>query len=390
MLSETGREAWRQKRRLMRYHMGRLWRPLFLGTVFIGITGSHGKTTGTLLLAAILRSHAPTYSRPAYNYPYQVVLTVLRSRPWRDRYMVQEVSGHEPGAIAQILPVLRPNVGVVTAVGGDHRKSFAGSFAETAVEKGSLIRALPQNGLAVLNADDPLVAAMALDAPCRVVRFGSQGDVDLRLLEARSLWPGRLVMAVDHRGEQFEVRTQLVGEHWTLSVMAALLTALELGVPRDRCLKAIETVQPFYNRMSVHPTAHDGWYVLDAAKSSYFGIATCLAFLRDTPTVPRRTVLFGTISDHPGASRSHYHRVARMALDVAERVIFTGPNAPRVRQLVAGEFAGRLFAVEDYAEAVRMLERDPVPGEIIYVKAAQVDALDKLIVPHLWKKKPSA
>jgi len=359
-------------------------------TIFIGITGSHGKTTATALLAAILKSHAPTYSRPAYNFPYQVVRAVLRARPWRDRYMVQEVSGHEPGAIAQILPVLRPNVGVVTAVGGDHRKSFGGSFEETAVEKGSLIRALPEDGLAVLNADDPHVAAMALYAPCRVVRFGSQSDVDLRLLDAKSSWPGRLVLTVEHRGEQFEVRTQLVGEHWTLSVMAALFTALELGVPRDQCLKAIEAVQPFYNRMSVHPTAHGGWYVLDAAKSSYFGIGTCLAFLRDTPAVPRRTVLFGTISDHPGASRSHYHRVARMALDVAERVIFSGPNAARVRQLVAGEFAGRLFAFEDYAEAVRMLERDPVAGEIIYIKAAQADALDKLIVPHLWKKKPSA
>jgi len=69
-------------------------------------------------------------------------------------------------------------------------------------------------------------------------------------------------------------------------------------------------------------------------------------------------------------------------------VIFTGPNAQRVRQLVAGEYSGRLFAVEDYADAVGMLDRDPVAGEIIYVKAASANALDKLIVPHLWKSKP--
>ena len=80
-----------------------------------------------------------------------------------------------------------------------------------------------------------------------------------------------------------------------------------------------------------------------------------------------------------------------MALDVADRVTFTGPNAPprpaarRGLSLPAGCLPSRTTP-----KRLRMLDRDPVAGEIIYVKAAQADALDKLIVPHLWKKMPSA
>jgi UDP-N-acetylmuramoyl-tripeptide--D-alanyl-D-alanine ligase len=120
--------------------------------------------------------------------------------------------------------------------------------------------------------------------------------------------------------------------------------------------------------------------VLDAFKASYFGIETCLEFLRDAQA-PRKTVLVGTISDYPGASRSHYQRVARLALAMADRVIFTGRNADRVRRLATGEFAGRLYMVEKPAEAIGMLEKDAVAGELIYVKASKVDRLADLLVP---------
>ena len=375
------RRSFRSLRRGARRRLALLWRLLFRKTTFIGITGSHGKTTATMLLANILRSRAETRVGLWFNEPHAVVRSVLKARPWRHRFMVQEVSGHYPGAAAESASVLRPLVGVVTAVGGDHRKSFGGSLEATASEKARLISCLPDDGLAVLNADDPYVAAMATTAPCRVVRYGGGSNVDLRLIEARSEWPERLSLTVEYKGEQFEVKTQLVGEHWTVSVMAALLTALELGIPRMDCIRAIEATEPAYNRMSVHPSPHGGWYVLDAFKSSFFGIEACLKFLGNAEA-PRRTVVVGTISDYPGASKAHYYKVARMALAVADRVIFTGRNAERVRRLAAGEYAGRLFTAEEPIDAIEILEKDAVAGELIYVKATRIDELARLLAPR--------
>jgi UDP-N-acetylmuramoyl-tripeptide--D-alanyl-D-alanine ligase len=366
----------------VRPYIAPTWRRQFRNTEFIAITGSHGKSTAWQLLVGILRRAGPTEFYRGTNELHSVLKNILRARPWRDRFFVQEVSGHFPGAIAQSLAVLQPRVGIVTAVGGDHRKAFGGSLDATAVEKGSLVRLLPPDGLAVLNADDPRVAAMAAGAPCRVVRFGASNGVDLRLVGAQSRWPDRLRLEVEYKDERFDVRTQLVGTHWAVSVMAALLTALELGVPRSDCLAAIEAAPPAHNRMSVHPSPHGGWYVLDAFKSSFFGIEACLQFLSDAKSAPRRTVLFGTISDHPGKDRAYYGKAARMALETADRVIFTGRNAQSVRRMAAGEFAGRLFIAEDHAEAIRLLESDPVPGELIYVKATKADRLEPLLVPR--------
>jgi UDP-N-acetylmuramoyl-tripeptide--D-alanyl-D-alanine ligase len=369
----------RRLRGEIRFPVARIWRSLFARTTFVGVTGSHGKTTATLILTRILQKGAPTYSRPWFNTPANVAKSVMKALPWRHRYVVQEVAGHRPGAIVKSAAVLRPQVGIVTAIGGDHRKSFGGSLDAIAAEKANLVKRLPADGLAVLNADDPHVANMASVSPCRVVRFGASADADLRLIEARSVWPKRLSMHVEYQGERFDVTTQLVGEHWSVSVLAALLAALELGIPRSVSLAAIATVAPDYSRMSVHPTKHGGWYVLDV-KSSFFGIQECLRFLQNAD-VARRTVVFGTISDHPGASRPHYQKAARMALAVADRVVFAGRNADRVRKLAADEFAGRLFHYEYFADAIRLLESDPVQGEIIYVKASRADKLMPMLVP---------
>jgi len=377
-LLRSAKEGLRGARAGVRPYIAPVWRRLFRNTEFLAITGSHGKTTAWLLLVNILRCAGWTGDYRGRNDPPGVLKSILKGNPWRDRFFVQEVSGHQPGAIAESLAVLRPRVGIVTAVGGDHRKAFGGSLDAIAVEKGSLVRLLPHDGLAVLNADDPRVANMAAGAPCRVVRFGSSDGVDLWLISAQSRWPDRLTLEVEYKGERFNVRTRLVGTHWAVSTMAALLTALELGIPRSDCLAAIEAMSPVYSRMSVHPSPHGGWYVLDA-KSSFFGIERCLDFLREASSAPRRTVLFGSISDHPGKDRSYYTKAARMALETADRVIFTGRNAQSVRRL-AGEFADRLFVAEYPAEVLRLLESDAVPGEIIYVKYAKVDRLDRVLM----------
>jgi UDP-N-acetylmuramoyl-tripeptide--D-alanyl-D-alanine ligase len=300
------------------------------------------------------------------------VATVFSTSP-RHRYCVQEISAFPLNAIDEALRALKPQIGVVTAIGGDHRAVFR-TFEQAAAEKSKLIRSLKQDGLAVLNRDDPLVAGMAKDAACRVAWYGRSEDADLRLLEATSVWPGRLILEVAYRGgEPFTVKTNLVGTHWHISVLAALATALELGIPKEICLPAMAAYSTFFNRMSVHPAPGGAWYVLDAGKLSYYGMEACLSFLKDAKA-PRRSVLIGTISDHPGSDRPHYERVARLALAVADRVVFTGRNAMRVRRLTT-EFGDRLSMFESGREAAEFLCSDLLPDEVVYVKAPLSDRL---------------
>jgi UDP-N-acetylmuramoyl-tripeptide--D-alanyl-D-alanine ligase len=367
-------------KRSARRRIAAAWRRMFRTTTFIGITGSHGKSTATGVLGAILARCGKTRVGVGLNVTRDIVMGILAARPGAYRYWVQEVAGERPMAIENSCRVLQPTIGIVTAIGGDHRRAF-GSIEGIAAEKSKLVHRLPADGLAVLNADDPLVAAMAAGCACRVVTFGRAENADLRLLAARANWPERLTLEVAYRGEPLTVKTRLVSAQWSVSIMAALLAALELGASPSTCLAAIEPIEPLYNKMSPHPGPNGACLVLDAYKASFHGIEACLAFLDDA-VAPRKTVVVGTIADYVGASRSHYYKVAHMALERADRVIFTGANANRVRRLATGALAGRLFIRERPQDLLQMLSEDALPDEIIYVKGTRADRLGRLFVPH--------
>lgn len=367
-------------KRRARVRIAAVWRRRLTGTVFVGITGSHGKSTATHLLARMLATKAATGVGLGKNQTKAIARSILRVRPRRYRYFVQEVAAGEGCDVGKSADILQPNTGIVTAIGWDHRTTFGGSQEAIAAEKAKLVYSLPSDGLAVLNADDPRVAAMAEGCRCRVVTFGHAEGSDLRILEASSNWPERLTFEVEYHGERFTVKSRLIGVPWILSVSAALLAALELGADRLDCLSVIEAQEPLFNRMSAHQTTNGAWYILDAEKAPYFAIEACLSFL-ETASAPRKTVVFGLISDYPGSSRAHYQRVARMALDRADRVIFTGAQAARVRRLAAGELAGRLFWEEEPGKVLEKLSADALADEIIYLKASRATGLHRLFIP---------
>ena len=128
------------------------------------------------------------------------------------RYCVQEVSADPPGSIPIHVRMLRPQIAIVTTIGGDHYKSFR-SLEATAKEKGTLVEALPRNGTAILNADDPHVRAMASRTRAKVLTFGVSPDANIRATEISSVWPDRLKLTIIHDQNRVRVHTRLAGEH---------------------------------------------------------------------------------------------------------------------------------------------------------------------------------
>src|SRR3954471_23513831 len=126
----------------------------------VGLTGSSGKTTTKDYLGQLLSRLGPTIAAPGslnneLGHPY----TVLKATP-ETRFLVLEMGARGIGHIRHLAEVARPQIGLVLNVGAAHIGEF-GSMEGTARAKGELVEALPVNGVAILNADDPLVAAMA-------------------------------------------------------------------------------------------------------------------------------------------------------------------------------------------------------------------------------------
>jgi aminoacyl-tRNA hydrolase len=349
-----------------------------LGKVtFVGITGSAGKTTATTLAIAVLATAGKV--RPwagTLNIFYHIMAVVIATKP-SDNFCVVEFGIDKPGSLDRSLATVRPRIGVVTSIGTDHLTAFH-SIEAIAAEKAKLIACLPENGTAVLNADDPRVMAMADRVAGNIITFGRAEDADLRAEHVRSPWPERLSFTAIYQGTAVEVRSQLCGTHWTSAVLAALGVGLAAGVPLDQAAKAIASVQPYHGRM--YPvTSDDGvTFIVDDRKSPVWAMASVFDFLA-AAQAPRKILVIGTVSDYAGSTGSAYAHVAKAALGAADHVIFVGPMATHALRAKRPENAGRLHAFATTKAASDFLQPWLHKGDLVVLKGSMVaDHLGRL------------
>jgi UDP-N-acetylmuramoyl-tripeptide--D-alanyl-D-alanine ligase len=236
----------------------------------VAVTGSQGKTTTKDLIAAAAGAADPgsaglsVVAAPgSYNNELGLPLTLCMLEADSD-VVVTEMGTRGIGHIARLVPVARPDIAVVTAVGASHLE-LLGSVDQVAVAKTELVEGLDADGLAVLNADDRRVASMAARAPGRVVTYGVDADADWRARDVRFDELARpMFTAEGPAGERVDVRLAVLGAHNVSNALAALAVAVELGVPPGAAASALAGARVSRWRMELTPTA-DGLVVLNDA-----------------------------------------------------------------------------------------------------------------------------
>lgn len=368
----------------------------------IGVTGSCGKTTTKDLIAHALSSRLHgAKSTGSSNCGPDVAADILRIAPTDDFY-VQELGAWGPGTLDAGLDLLRPGIGVVTNFRNDHYSAFRGPRGAQA-EKGKLIRALPPDGTAVLNWDDPLVRELVGDTRARVVSVGRHRQAAVRADDVASRWPQTLSFRVRCSSMERHVRTRLLGTHLLGSVLCAIGVGIAMGLTLTECVDALETAAPTPRRMSValHP---DGvTFVRDDFKAPADGVPDALRFLRDAD-VGRRIAVLGRISDYPGRSRAAYSDTARQALAAADLVIFVGDRAADlwgecgpddpvpdgVRAPSSNGSRARMAVFRTVERAARFIRADLRSGDLVLLKASGTSdhleriALDRFFPVSCW------
>jgi aminoacyl-tRNA hydrolase len=266
---------------------------------------------------------------------------------------------------------------VVTCIGTDHFTAFKSRDA-IAHEKGKLIRSLPANGIAILNADDPRVLAMQADCFGRTITYGLAPDAMLRGNAIDARWPMRLGLEVHWQGETVYVQTQLCGAHWAPVVLAAVATGVALGVPLPVVVRALASVPPFEGRMA--PVWQDGvTFIRDDWKAPFSSIGPAFEFMRDA-RAGRKIIVVGTISDYQGDSTRRYVDVAKMALEVADCVVFVGPRASACMRAKQGSDK-ELLAFASLRDASALLNSYFKPGDLVLLKGShKADHMQRLLI----------
>jgi len=299
-----------------------LWRRLMRRASFIAVTGSYGKTTATQCLGTILAESGPTNFEPmASNSRAGLAKVILRTRP-RHRFTPIEVGTNKPGALWRAAWMIHPDIVVVLAVGDVHSNNFPDLDA-IAAEKASLLCRQGRNGIAVLNADDPHVAAMQPLCRGRVLTFGRSPECDLRASEVEATWPSRLSFTVSAGNESCHIETNLVGEHWLSSVLGAIGAAVAVGVSLRQAASSVKKVRPTLGRMQPVEIREGAWLLRDERNTSISTLDAALNVLRDARGV-RRIAVLGDVYDSPQGRRERGVDLGRRAARSADMAVFIG------------------------------------------------------------------
>ncbi|HWM16704.1 MAG TPA: UDP-N-acetylmuramoyl-tripeptide--D-alanyl-D-alanine ligase, partial [Microbacterium sp.] len=299
----------------------------------VGITGSNGKTTTKNMLARILEGEGETVAPHAsFNNEVGAPLTMLRVTT-RTRYLVSEFGASAPGEIARLAGLVEPDVGVVLMVGMAHAGGFGG-IETTFKAKSELVRALRPGGVAVLNADDPRVAAMepiAAEHGVSVRWFGRGAGASVHADAVDVTAEGtRCVITVD--GVSSPLHLRVLGEHHIMNALAAIAAATALGVSLGDCIARLETVE-LAERWRMQPLGSDRVRIInDAYNASPDSMAAALRTLAQITGPGERTVaVLGAMSELGEYADEEHDRVGLLAVRLGiQRIVVVGPDARRM------------------------------------------------------------
>ncbi|MBV9847380.1 MAG: UDP-N-acetylmuramoyl-tripeptide--D-alanyl-D-alanine ligase [Kutzneria sp.] len=352
------------------------------GLVVVGVTGSSGKTSTKDLIAQLLAPEGPTVAPPgSFNNELGHPWTVLRADR-STRHLVLELSARGQGHIAELCRVAPPRIGVVLNVGSAHLGEF-GSRAAIAQAKGELVEALDDGGVAVLNADDPLVAAMATRTSARVVLAGEDRRAEVRavdvVLDEHARAAFRLVTP---RGEA-AVRLGLHGAHHVGNALAAAAVAGELGIGVDEVARRLSLARRVSARRMDVTTRPDGVTVVNDAynanpESVRAALNSLAAMTAGVDGRHRSWAVLGMMGELGDAHAAAHQEIGRFAarLGVGRLVVVGDAAAPLWQGARSAGMEGEgAVLVPDVDTAIALLEDELAPGDVVLVKASKSEAL---------------
>jgi UDP-N-acetylmuramoyl-tripeptide--D-alanyl-D-alanine ligase len=347
----------------------------------IGVTGSTGKTCTKDFLGAVLARRFRVVRSPAsYNNEVGLPLTILGA-PADAEVVVCEMGARGAGHIRLLCDVARPHIGVVTNVGVAHMELF-GSPEALRDAKAELPEALPPDGTAVLNADDPMVASYAQRTPAGVVTFGLSEGADVRgehiVVDHRT---GRARFDLIAVGTRTEVTLPVPGEQMVPNALAAAAVGAMFGMSGEDCAAGLREAEISAGRMEVFEGEGGVRVINDAYNANPVSMAAALKTARWMARDARCLAVLGHMAELGPIADQEHERVGELAARLRlDELVVVGPEARLIASGAQreGVEANRIHLCQDADDALRTVRSMARPSDLILVKASRVARLDRL------------
>ncbi|WP_084657954.1 UDP-N-acetylmuramoyl-tripeptide--D-alanyl-D-alanine ligase [Thermogemmatispora onikobensis] len=373
------------------------------GTIFIGITGSNGKTSTKEAIATVLSRQAPTLKTFAsYNNEIGYPLTLLRLEP-QHRYAVLEMGAQWVGELAWLCrTIARPQWSVITNVGSAHLEFFK-SVEGIVQAKGELVEALPPDGIAFLNDDDPRVRGMAARTQARVVYYGTGEQAEVRAIpDGGDPLRGRRFL-LSYHGEQCPVQLHIPGDHGIYIALAAAAVGCAAGLPLAEIRAALESLAPVKGRGEIKPGPNGSTLIDDSYNASAESIIAIARAMQATPVEEggRRWAVLGDIFElGPYAEREH-RRAGEALGSLVDYLVAIGDQArhyvegaraaglpPECAHYFPADPQDRSALEEAKRAAAALLMAEVYPADLVLLKGSRGMAMETML--KLWSAEPGA
>ncbi len=342
----------------------------------VAVTGSVGKTTTKEMLRTLLATQGAVHAAAAsYNNHWGVPLTLARL-PADAISCVIEIGMNHAGEIAPLAAMAQPHVGVITSIDRAHIGNM-GSLAAIAEEKAELLRALPENGIAILPAESPFLPI--LRAACgqrRFVTFGTGGEASLHI--CREDADGSDIM-VNLPNWQGTCRIGAPGRHMAINALAALAAMQALGFAPEEGAAALAGFHAVVGRGALRRLVLQGGEALlldESYNASSVAVRAALAVLRLQPA-RRRLVVLGDMLELGADGPAEHIGLAGDVSATADMLFACGPLMRLLYDAVRPTLHGA--HANDSAALAPIVARAARPGDVILVKGSLGSQMRRVI-----------
>ena len=381
--------------------LGRLaaYERTLLSAQVIGVTGSSGKTTTKDIIGQVLscagKVHAPAGSP---NNELGLPLTILTA-PLDSDFIVAEMGMRGIGHIAYLCEIAKPTIAVVTNVGHAH-VGEVGSVQEIAQAKSELPKALPEEGLAILNADDPNVIAMATDLASSVLTYGLCATADVRAQNIATNERGEVSFTLVYQDQNIHVQLPFLGEHNVSNALAASAVAINAGLTLDQIAKALENLtQKSKWRMQVERLESGVTLINDAYNANPESMAAAIKTLAGLAPNGRTWAVLGEMAELGTDTLEEHDRVGRLIVRLNISQLVTVGQGARTMFLAAnqeGSWDGESVWFPDFSQACDYIIDRVEIGDTVLFKASRsagfellAQAVQERLIAN-WAEKGSA
>lgn len=357
-------------------HLASYWRSKFNPRV-IGITGSVGKSSTKELTWAVLCRKFKTLKNPGnLNNEIGLPLTLLGLDESYER-VVLEMGMYDLNEIRALCAIARPHVGVVTNVGPTHLERLK-TIERIAQAKAELVEALPADGVAILNQDDPFVRRMAQHTQARVFTYGLTPEADLWAEDIESEGLEGIRFVLHYQAEVIHAKVPLLGRHSVHTALRAAAVGLVEEMAWQEIMSGLQDSSVQLRLVSVRGIS--GATLLDDTyNASPISTIAALNLLDDLSG--RKIAVLGDMAELGDYEEEGHRKVGCRVADTADLLVTVGPRA----HLIAAEARAcglppdSVIEVETNEQAIAHLRQIVRSGDIVLVKGSRAMAMEQIV-----------